>query len=398
MSAHERPAAAPRPALYVVAVNPADLTSSFTSVHVDRLPADTVAIHGYVPTVGSTPVLDGGLLARGVRKVARFLHGQDWSEEITQGYMRAFRKRPAAVLAEFGPTAVRLVEPCRRLNLPLIAHFHGYDASVDRVLAENREGYRQVYAYASAIIGVSRAMCEALRELGAPAEKVHYCPYGVDCHLFHPADASLAPPVVLAVGRLVDKKAPHLTILAFAEALRRRPDARLRLIGDGPLMGVCRDLIVSLGLDHAVTLLGNRPHEEIMNEMREARFFAQHSLRAIDGDCEGTPNTILEAGASGLAVVSTRHAGIPDVVVEQQTGFLVDERDVSAMAQYMERLLGDPSLAGEMGRQARAHIERHFTMERRLADLWTVIAATIEGRPASPAAHAAPSLATARET
>ena len=386
-----------RPALYVVAVNPDDLTTSFTRVHIERLPADAVAIHGYVPAIGSTPVLPAGLVSRGWRKLSRLARGQEWSEEITQAYVRAFARRPAAVLAEFGPTAVRLVEPCRRAGLPLVAHFHGYDASVKSVLAEHQEGYRRVFEYASAIIAVSRAMCNGLRGLGAPAEKLHYCPYGVDCHLFHPADASKTPPVVLAVGRLVEKKAPHLTILAFAEVHRRRPDARLRMIGDGPLIGVCRDLVTSLGLTDAVTMLGSRPHEEIMREMRQARCFAQHSVQALDGDCEGTPNTILEAGASGLPVVSTRHAGIPDVVVEHHTGFLVDERDVSSMAQHLEQLLADPQLAGDMGRNARAHIERHFTMEQRLAALWAVIAATIDGRPAPPPSLAAGTLTAARE-
>ena len=371
-----------RPTLYVVAVNPNDLKLSFVRAHIERLPADTVAIDGYLPSIDGRPVLSNGIVPRIVRKVTRAIRQQPWDEEITLAYQSAFEgPRPAAVLAEFGPTGTRLIEPCRRAGLPLIAHFHGYDSSVHAVLEEHRASYPRMFEAASAVIGVSRAMCARLVELGAPPEKVHYVPYGVDLERFHPADASLAPQTVLAVGRLVDKKAPHLTILAFADVHQRNPLARLRIIGDGPLYGACVDLVAALGLTDAVTFLGAHGHDVIREEMRQARCFVQHSLQAANGDCEGTPNTIIEAGASGLPVVSTRHAGIPDVVIEDETGFLVDERDAFGMARYIEQLLDDPVLAGQMGRAARAHISAEFAIERRLAQLWSIIESSIDGRP-----------------
>ncbi len=372
---------ATRPTVYVVAVNPRDLEMSFIRAHIERLPADTVAIHGYLPTIGSSPVLGDGLLPRVARKVERLIRRQSWEQEITQGYVRAFRRRPAAVLAEFGPTAVRLVEPCRRAGLPLVAHFHGYDSSVRAVLDEYRDKYPKMFASAAAIIAVSKEMHATLLALGAPEEKLHYCPYGVDCDAFHPADAAMAPPIAVAVGRLVDKKAPHLTILAFSHVHRTNPEARLRIIGDGPLFGACQDLIAALGLTGAVTLLGQQPHDVIRTEMRQARCFVQHSLQAMNGDCEGTPNTVLEAGASGLPVVSTRHAGIPDVVIEGQTGFLVDERDITGMGHHWSRLMADPALAGQMGLAGRRHISAEFGIERRMAHLWAIIEGAIAARP-----------------
>ena len=371
-----------RPTVYVVAVNQKDLQSSFVRPHVDRLPARTVAVHGYIPTIDSRPVLSDRLLPRLGRKLRRIATGKPWDEEITAAYERAFDRRPAAVLAEFGPTASRLIEPCRRAGLPLIAHFHGYDISVRAVLDEHRDSYQQLFKTASAIIAVSKSMRAVLIEMGAPPERVHYCPYGVDCSTFYPAEASLAPPTAVGVGRFVDKKAPHLTILAFAQAHRRDPRVRLRMIGDGPLLGSCADLVSALGLQDAVTLLGHQPHAVIAEEMRRARCFVQHSVRAFNGDSEGTPNSVLEAGASGLAVVSTRHAGIPDVVIEDQTGFLVDERDVDGMARHMERLFADPALAGSMGRAARGRIADSFAIDDRLARLWSVIESAIAEGPA----------------
>jgi glycosyltransferase involved in cell wall biosynthesis len=107
--------------------------------------------------------------------------------------------------------------------------------------------------------------------------------------------------------------------------------------------------------------------------MREARAFVQHSLVASDGNSEGMPCSILEACASGLPVVSTRHAGIPEVVIEGDTGFLVAERDVESMARHMERLVVDPGLASKLGRAGRQRIEEHFSMDSSIARLWNVI-------------------------
>jgi colanic acid/amylovoran biosynthesis glycosyltransferase len=362
-----------RPALYVVAVNPRDLELSFIRPHTQRLPADTVPVHGFVPTINGRPVLSTAVLPRLARKLTRVVLDQPWEEEITLAYERAFRQRPGAVLAEFGPTAVRLIEPCRRAGVPLIAHFHGYDISVREVLDQHRDGYRSLFAAAAAIIAVSKAMRTVLLDMGAPASRVHYCPYGVDCEVFRPGDIERSPPTFIAVGRFVDKKAPHLTILAFAQVRRQHPDARLHIIGDGSLMGSCIDLVSALGLEDAVHFMGHQPHHVVAAELMKARGFVQHSVQAWNGDCEGTPNAVLEAGASGLPVVSTRHAGIPDVVIDGRTGFLVNERDIDGTARAMAQLLRDPALAARMGAAARAHITASFNIDRRIGELWSII-------------------------
>jgi colanic acid/amylovoran biosynthesis glycosyltransferase len=227
-------------------------------------------------------------------------------------------------------------------------------------------------------------MQDRLVALGAPTERVHHIPYGVDCHKFGGSNPAAAPPVILSVGRFVEKKAPHLTIEAFALAHRADPAARLRMVGDGPLLERCQELAKKLLPGEAVTFLGTQPHEAIEAEMRRARCFVQHSVEAESGDSEGTPVAILEAGASGLPVISTRHAGIPEVIVEGETGFLVDEKDVAAMAKQMTRLIREPALAAELGLAARRRIETVFTAEQSLAHLWSVILSCItRSKPAS---------------
>src|SRR5438132_3366189 len=118
--------------------------------------------------------------------------------------------------------------------------------------------------------------------------------------------------------------------------------------------------------------------------MRRARCFVQHSIVAPSGDSEGTPVSILEAGATGLPVVSTRHAGIPDVVIEGETGFLVDEGDVHGMAEYMLRMIKEPELAGRMGAVAQKHIQENFSRARSLNRLWSIIESCIEAKAESP--------------
>jgi colanic acid/amylovoran biosynthesis glycosyltransferase len=358
--------------VYVVGISAGDFDAPFIRAHVDRLPTRTIAIHDQV-------VLPGAMLPRLARKVSRIAQGQPWSEELTRSYVAAFTERPAAVLAEFGPAGVRVMEACRRARLPLIAHFHGYDISVRAVLDEYHDGYLRLFESAAAIVAVSQDMCRTLIALGAPPEKVHYCPYGVDCDTFAAADPAAAAPLAIAVGRFVDKKAPHLTILAFAAAHRQQPEARLHMIGDGPLLGSCQDLVRALRLEEAVSFSGRMmPHHEIAGAMRKARCFVQHSVRAANGDSEGTPNALLEAGASGLPCVATRHAGIPDVVRHEVTGLLVDERDVDGMAAAMRRLLAEPPLAARMGAAAREHIKGEFSFDRRIADLWRIIQESAE--------------------
>ncbi len=365
--------AVPRPAnLRVCVIDPAPLRKlpTFIRAHVEGLPADVTLVHGDPPHLGDRPLRSQSLAARAWRKASRIALRRPWGGDHTEALLRAFDEvRPDVVLSEWGPCSVRAMAACRRAGLPQVAHFHGYDASVHHVIASHHRQYQALFDAAAAVVAVSRAMARRLIELGAPADKVHYNPYGVDCRRFRDADPRHAPPTFIGVGRLVDKKAPRTTIRAFAAVRRACPEAQLLLIGDGPLRADCQRLIASLGLAGAVTLTGNLDHTEVQRRMRTARAFVQHSVEGPDGDCEGTPNAVLEAGATGLPTVATRHAGIPDVVVEGETGLLVDEHDEAAMAAAMTRLARDADLAGRLGGAARRRVEAEFAQPRRLAAL-----------------------------
>jgi glycosyltransferase involved in cell wall biosynthesis len=371
----------PPPRLTVVHEGDRDIRLDFIRAHVERLPFRTQLVHGFIPSVEGQTVLSGSVGARIIRRADRFVRRAPWDDEITKGYLSAFRQFGTdVVLAEWGPVAVRVMDACARLGIPLVAHFHGYDASVYRVVNEYRAAYLRLFERATAIVAVSRDMCRRLRVLGAPEGKLRYNTYGVDVEAFVPGPAGVRPPVFVAVGRFTEKKAPNLTIEAFARTRRDVPDVRLVMVGDGPLLEPCRVLAKSLNVEDAIDFAGLGNRTQIIARLAQARAFVQHSVVAPDGDAEGTPNVVLEAGAMALPVVSTRHAGIPDVVVEGETGWLVDELDVEGMSRHMTALAHDGAQALRMGLAARRRIEQHFTVEQSMRGLTTILENAIASR------------------
>jgi colanic acid/amylovoran biosynthesis glycosyltransferase len=279
--------------------------------------------------------------------------------------IRAFfkRYRPSAVLAEYGPYGCLLWRICRSCNVPLYVHFHGYDASL--LLRDKRwvRRYRLMFRAAAGVVAPSKFLASRLSGIGCPEAKLHIIPCGVDEKRLVPTRR--LPQRILSVGRLVEKKAPHVTIEAFARVRQRFPKAELDMVGgEGPLADRCATLIHDLGLGDSVRMHGVQTHEFVADLLQRASLFVQHSVTAPDGDAEGLPVAILEAMSAALPVVSTRHSGIPEAVEEGVTGLLVDEHDVTGMATAMAQLLDDQGRAAAMGMAGRQRVIEHFTQEQ----------------------------------
>jgi glycosyltransferase involved in cell wall biosynthesis len=353
-------------------------TETFLRAHAEQLPGVAAVVYEFPPQIAGEKIVGKGFLSRAVRKVERQFPG-GMRRQAERLFARVFaRVRPDVVLAEYGMTGVLVMDACRRRQIPLVVHFHGFDASKSGVLDWHREGYAELFERAFAVVAVSRAMCNRLVSLGADPNRLHHIVYGVNCNLFEGAHPASAPPLFLACGRFVEKKAPQLTLKAFAEVARAHPEARLRMIGDGPLLPTCQTLAREMGIEDQIEFLGARSHAEVLKEMRGARAFVQHSIVAPDGDSEGTPVSVIEAGACGLPVIATRHAGIPDVVIEGETGLLVDEGDVAGMAERMRRLVEEPQTAGLLGKRAREHIQSHYSQTDSIEKLSRVLHSAAE--------------------
>lgn len=344
-----------------------------------------------VHTLGTSPIaLDGKpvwdgmpLPARAVQRAASRLSRRSVEEAMVDRALRSVR--PDAILAQYGRGGAYILPYARRHRIPLVVHFHGVDASKHSYVKMYAEAYRQIFRHAAKVVAVSTPMARWLEHAGCPPEKIAVNPCGVDPDLFAPDPSLRLPGVFITVGRFVDKKAPHLTIAAFARVLEEFPNARLRMVGEGELLEVCQDLAIAWGVSHAIEFLGPQEPSAVMTGMKKASVFLQHSLTPKSGNQEGTPVGILEASASGLPVVSTMHAGIPEAVEDGVTGYLVPERDVEGMANRMKILLRDPKAAAEMGLRGREKVAREYNLRTQIARLAEIINTTIEqGRPGAP--------------
>ncbi|WP_268035822.1 glycosyltransferase [Algoriphagus sp. PAP.12] len=262
------------------------------------------------------------------------------------------------ILANYGPSGALLAPIAQQLNIPLIVHFHGYDASIYSVLDKYRSAYQIMFETANRFIVVSEEMKNDLLQLGAPEEKlikITYAPHS----RFLEIKPSYKGNQILAIGRFVEKKAPYLTLMAFKKAKKAFPDLHIKFVGTGDLLSICQDLCISLNIK-GVEFSGVLSAEEIAFEMSQSFCFIQHSKQASNGDKEGTPVAILEAMAAGLPIISTRHAGIPEVVEDGSSGFLVDEGDVDGMADKIMKLHLNREKAQNFGENGKAFISQNL--------------------------------------
>lgn len=315
------------------------------------------------------------IFARGMQEWKRATSKKNLSEGPIGRIARFLRQTKSQVLlSHYGPHSVIPAEAARRAGIPCFVHFHGYDASASLRDPQTVTAYREMAQHVAGFIVVSDLMQARLAAMGLPGHKMHRVPYGVDPNAFTGADPRSEPCRFLAVGRLTGKKGPIQTLAAFAKVAKQIPEVHLDYVGNGELMPAVRAYVEVTSLEDQVTLHGVQDHETVKNQMQSASVFVQHSLTNPEtGDEEGLPVAILEAGANGLPVVATQHAGIPEEVEEGVTGFLVPEGDVAGMAARMLQLARDPALRNQMGSAARTKVSREFRVEEQLTKLRRVL-------------------------
>lgn len=279
---------------------------------------------------------------------------------------RELRNRKIDVIhAHFGPSGVELLPVAKKLGIPIVVSFHGIDAAP--AMLDNKEyadSIQEVIDYAKAVIIVSPHFIDTLN-LGRLSDKVHLIPYGTDEQKFLPAampeKAAGDKIVIQHVGRLVAKKGVPDLITAFSWLCSRHDNLELRIIGDGPEMQMCKDLVDQLRLGDKILLLGSKSHEVVNEHMKGADIYVLNSRTDDRGDMEGLPNSILEAMSMEKPVVSTYHAGIPQAIQDGVNGLLVNERDNEALSAALEKLIQDQQLRRSLGVAARKTIVTNFS-------------------------------------
>lgn len=291
------------------------------------------------------------------------------------------RLLPDVAYVEFLTTAVLVSDFFQSKNIPYIVHAHAYDITSELNDPYYRQKIKQVFKVVRSIIAPSDYIRKLLILEGCDPAKIEVVRLGIDASRIVPIpwrEKRKDPPSLIFLGRLVDKKNPIALIHAFRLVKKEIPEVRLTIIGQGNLENEMRRLIKKFDLEESVTMTGALPRKKSFPIMNRHWIYVQHSVTTLSGDKEGAPVSISEAAAHALPVVSTLHSGIPEQVIDGETGYLVQEGDFETMAERIIKLIRDQELCEIMGKAGRRHILRINNPQKRVDKIFDLLIKKVE--------------------
>ncbi|HHT9113085.1 MAG: glycosyltransferase [Planctomycetes bacterium] len=281
------------------------------------------------------------------------------------------------IQCHFGPngTLAVILRNIGVIEGKIVTTFHGYDIS-SYIKKNGDDVYKNLFGEGDIFLPISERWKNTLIELGCDERKIFVHRMGIDTSkfLFSPRNHHDNGKVrLLTICRLVEKKGVRYAIRAVAKVLGRYPYLEYKIAGDGPLKIQLEDLIKELNIQDNVKILGWKNQEEIVELLKDTDILIAPSITGTDGEQEGIPVALMEALAQGLPVLSTQHSGIPELIRDGESGFLVREGDVDALAERLEFFLVHPEIWSKMGRAGREHAEKYYnidTLNDRLVGLY----------------------------
>ncbi len=223
----------------------------------------------------------------------------------------------------------------------VVTTFYGYDLS-QFIAQYGNEVYKDLFLKGDLFLAISEFFKEKIIRLGCPKDKIAIHRLGTDLELFQycPRGKDIREPAkLLTVGRLAEKKGHEYAIKAVAGLIKKGRRINYIIAGDGPLKEALSSLVSQEGISKYVAFIGPCTRDKIIGLYNEADIFILPSVTSTAGDTEGVPVVLMEAQASGCPVISTFHSGIPEVVIDGESGFLVPERDIETLSEKLEYLL-----------------------------------------------------------
>jgi len=277
--------------------------------------------------------------------------------------------------AHFGTSAATVARLTSLLTgVPYTFTAHAKDIFHEYVDAE---GLGQKIADAAAVVTVSDYNVAHLRtEYPRFADKLVRIYNGLPISLFHFSPYGEREPLILAVGRLVEKKGLCDLVSACKIIHENGGTFRCDIVGGGEEESTLRRKILSAGLENFVRLTGPLPSDAVADRLRQASVLVAPCVTASTGDRDGLPTILLEAMALGTPIIGTDVTGIPEVVQHERTGLLVPEKEPQLLASCINRLLQDSELAASLAKAARALVEQEFNIERNAAKIRALFAPT----------------------
>jgi colanic acid/amylovoran biosynthesis glycosyltransferase len=205
------------------------------------------------------------------------------------------------------------------------------------------------------------------------ADRVHRIYNGLDLAEFERADFSSSPPLIIAVGRLIPKKGFGHLVHACALLAERGKSFRCEIIGEGPLENELHRQIDELCLQNKIVLTGAKPQTQLRRRLAAANVFVLPSVIDRDGGMDNLPTVIMEAMATGVPVVSTNIGGIPEMIIQNETGFLVQPGDPAAMADAIQTVINDRSFAARLGHSGYERARTLFSIEKNVRELCALL-------------------------
>ena len=274
----------------------------------------------------------------------------------------------------FGHTGVHLLPFIERWHKPCVVSFHGADVAQKKDIRDYGPKLRDLFNAVPLVLARSKSLAERLLTLGCPPERLRINRTGVPLHEF-PFIRRDAPTEgrwrFMQACRLIPKKGVATSLCAFAIFQKEFPNAELIIAGKGPLQSHLEELAAELGIAGKVHFRGFLSQSELMEVYATSHFFLHPSETPPDQNQEGIPNSILEAMATGLAVLATRHGGIPEAVEHGRSGLLVEERDFEALASEMKAIVRSPLAFREMGALASESVAANFEQREQIRQLET---------------------------
>jgi colanic acid/amylovoran biosynthesis glycosyltransferase len=270
--------------------------------------------------------------------------------------------------AHHGQLGILLLPFKDKTKLPLVTSIRGRDATMANQPVGYLENMKMLFERGERFFPVCHYLADRLLAWGCPPEKIRVLYGGVDLDQFHYQAPNIesSSQNILSMGRLVEKKGHHILMQAFHKIRNKYPNATLTIIGGGEMEEQLRSLASQLDLGDSFRLLNHLPKAKVREQMAKADLFVAASLEASNGDVEGIPNVLKEAMATGIPVISTYHAGIPELITNDKEGVLVQENNVHALAGALEWMLENKALWPYYSANARAKIEQAFDLNKQL--------------------------------
>ena len=296
-------------------------------------------------------------------------------KNLSKSILRAATKAESFSLihAHFGQNGIATLKLKEKYNVPLITSFYGYDSG--RLGHLYAPFYKKLARQGELFLALSEDMKSDLLNLGFPSDKIKIHHLGINLNQFNPFTSNTKDHFVfLVVARLDESKGVHDVIKAFG--MIHNPDMQLRIVGDGVHKNALFDLVSELKINNNVEFINNfkmtNPRQTVLKEMQNCDVALLTSYIAENGAKEGTPVVLMEAQSCSKPCIATYHAGIPEVVIDNQTGYLVKERDVDSIAEKMNLFYENRNLVNEMGANARNHIANNFNQKVQINKLYSI--------------------------